>query len=111
MSAMVGKGSVTHNSRKFQAKNVKADCTQYNLEYCNEDIKQVYHDLFDDAMKRYNEKQARNDRKINNYYEKIRTGKQEKLFHEVIFQIGNKDDMNAGSPDGELAKEILNEFM
>ena len=48
---------------------------------------------------------------IDNYYEKIRRGKQEKLFHEVIFRIGNKDDMNARSEDGLLAKRILTEFM
>lgn len=48
---------------------------------------------------------------IDNYYEKIRRGKQEKLFHEVIFQIGNKDDMNAKNEDGLLAKRILTEFM
>ena len=48
---------------------------------------------------------------IDNYYEKIRRGKQEKLFHEVIFQIGNKDDMNAKNEEGLLAKRILTEFM
>lgn len=108
---MVGKGSLTHNSRAFKAKNVKEDYTQYNIEYCNENIKAVYHELFDKALERYNEKQTRNDRKINDYYEKIRTSKQEKLFHEVIFQIGNKDDMNAQSENGELSKKILDEFM
>ncbi|MCR1842956.1 plasmid recombination protein [Murimonas intestini] len=108
---MVGKGSITHNSRAFKAKNIKEDYTQYNIEYCNENIKTVYHELFDEALERYNEKQTRNDRKIDNYYEKIRTSKQEKLFHEVIFQIDNKDDMNAQSENGELAKKILDEFM
>ena len=48
---------------------------------------------------------------IDNYYEKIGRGKQEKFFHEVIFQIGNKDDMNAKNEDGLLAKRILTEFM
>lgn len=42
---------------------------------------------------------------------KIRQGKQEKLFYEVIFQIGNKDDMNAQNEDGLLAKRILTEFI
>ena len=42
---------------------------------------------------------------------KIRQGKQEKLFYEVIFQIGNKDDMNAKSEEGLLVKKILTEFM
>ncbi|MDE7432082.1 MAG: plasmid recombination protein, partial [Lachnospiraceae bacterium] len=45
------------------------------------------------------------------YYEKIRRGKQEKLFYEVIFQIGNKDNMNVQSKEGQLAKDILCEFM
>ena len=74
-------------------------------------LKQVYHKLFDEALERYNAKQKRKDRMIDNYYEKIRRGKQEKLFHEVIFQIGNKDDMNAKNEDGLLAKRILTEFM
>lgn len=82
-----------------------------NVEFCHSDIKQVYHELFDEALERYNAKQKRSDRKIDDYYEKIRQGKQEKLFHEVIFQIGNKDDMNVKSAEGQLAKEILIEFM
>ena len=67
--------------------------------------------MFDEALERYNAKQKRKDRVIDDYYEKIRQGKQEKLFHEVIFQIGNKDDMNAKSEEGLLAKKILTEFM
>ena len=63
------------------------------------------------SRERYNAKQKRKDRMIDNYYEKIRRGKQEKLFHEVIFQIGNKDDMNAKNEEGLLAKRILTEFM
>lgn len=108
---MVGKGSVAHNDRDFTAKNVDKERTQYNVVYCNENLKEVYHKLFDEAVDRYNAKQTRNDRKIESYYDKIRTGKQEKLFHEVIFQIGNMDDMNAQSENGQTAKTILNEYM
>ncbi len=111
ISGMVGKGSLTHNRRAFKAKNVKEDYIQYNIEYCNENIERVYHELFDEAQERYNAKQTRSDRRIDNYYDKIRTGKQEKLFHEVIFQIGNKEDMNTQSKYGELAKKILDKFM
>ena len=111
ISAMIGKGSVNHNTRVFTAKNVDKNRSADNVEFCQEDIKQVYHKLFDEARERYNAKQKRKDRMIDNYYEKIRRGKQEKLFHEVIFQIGNKDDMNAKSEDGLLAKRILTEFM
>ena len=111
ISAMIGKGSVNHNTRAFTAKTVDKNRSADNVEFCQEDIKQVYHKLFDEARERYNAKQKRKDRMIDNYYEKIRRGKQEKLFHEVIFQIGNKDDMNAKNEDGLLAKRILTEFM
>ena len=71
----------------------------------------VYHELFDEAVERYNEKQKRKDRCIDDYYEKIRTGKQERLFHEVILQVGNKDDCASESENGELAAKILDEYM
>ena len=111
ISGMMGKGSINHNTRAFSAKNVDTERSIYNVEFCHAEIEEVYHELFDEALERYNAKQKRNDRKIDNYYEKIRQGKQEKLFHEAVFQIGNKDDMNAKSEEGELAKEILTEFM
>lgn len=108
---MVGKGSVDHNSREFNAKNTDPARTPNNISYCNENIQKVYDTLFGEALKAYNAKQTRSDRIIKNYYEKIRTSKQEKPFHEVIFQIGNKDDMNAQSEEGQLAARILDEFM
>ena len=111
ISGMMGKGSVNHNTRAFSAKNVDKERSRDNVEFCHSDIKEVYHTLFDEALERYNAKQKRSDRKIDDYYEKIRRGKQEKLFYEVIFQIGNKDDMNVQSNEGQLAKEILSKFM
>lgn len=110
ISAMVGKGSVNHNSRKFKAENVDGSRTPLNVDYCNEPIKKTYHELFDEALKRYNAKQTRADRKIANYYEKIRNSKQEKPFHELILQIGDKENMNAESENGQLAGQILDEY-
>ncbi len=110
ISAMVGKGSVNHNSRKFKAANVDGERSHLNIDYCYEDIKAVYHELFDEALERYNAKQTRADRCIENYYEKIRSGKQEKPFHEIILQIGDKDNMSALTEDGQLAKKILDEY-
>ena len=110
ISAMVGKGSVNHNSRKFKAENVDGIRTHLNIDYCNEPIKKIYHELFDEALKRYNEKQTRVDRRIENYYEKIRNSKQEKPFHELILQIGDKENMSAESESGILAREVLNEY-
>lgn len=107
---MVGKGSVNHNSRKFKAENVDGSRTRFNIDYINEPIKKVYHELFDEALEKYNAKQTRKDRIIPDYYEKIRSSKQEKVFHELILQIGDKDNMACGTENGELAKEVLNEY-
>lgn len=111
ISAMVGQGSVNHNSRKFHAKNTDPERSHLNITYCQENIKAVYHELFDEALERYNAKQTRADRRIENYYEKIRSGKQEKPFHEIILQVGNKDDMSADSDEGRLAAAVLDEYM
>lgn len=108
---MVGKGTVNHNSRKFHAKNTDPERSHLNVEYCNENIKDVYHELFDEALARYNAKQTRKDRRIDNYYEKIDASKQEKTFHEIILQVGNKDDMNATTENGRLAAKVLDEYM
>lgn len=111
ISARVGRGSVNHNTRKFHAKNTDPERSHLNITYCEENIKAVYHELFDEALARYNSKQTRADRKIKDYYEKIRASKQEKTFHEIILQVGNKDDMHTGSDEGSLAVEILEEYM
>ena len=108
---MVGQGSVNHNSRAFNAKNTDPERSHLNITYCHENIKAVFHELFDEALKRYNDKQTRADRKIEDYYEKIRSSKQEKPFHEIILQVGNKDDMSAESEDGQLAAAVLDEYM
>lgn len=107
----MGKGSVAHNSRQFKASNVDPERTSLNRRYCNRNIKKVYEELFGEALEKYNAKQTRSDRKIKNYYEKIRTSKQEKPFTELVMQIGNHEDTNAQSEFGAKAAEILDEYM
>lgn len=111
ISFMTGKGSVNHNSRKFHAKNTDPERSHLNVEYCNENVKDVYHELFDEALARYNDKQTRSDRRIDDYYEKILSSKQEKPFHEIILQIGDKDNMGATNENGQLAAKVLDEYM
>lgn len=111
ISFMNGEGSIGHNTRSFIAKNVDANRTKDNIILINEDIKQVYHKLFDKALDEYNAKQKRKDRQIKNYYEKIKRSKQEKLFYEVIVQIGNKDDTGVGSYPAEIATQILKDYV
>ena len=67
--------------------------------------------MFDEAPARYNEKQTRSDRRIDDYYEKIRSGMQEKPFHEIILQIRDKDNMGAKTENGQLAAKVLDKYM
>ena len=110
ISGMTGRGSIRHNNRSFSAANIDRSRTGLNVTFCQEDLKQVYHQVFDEALAAYNAKKKKTRDKIPDYYEHIRQGKQEKLFHEVIFQIGNKDDCGCGSPDGDRAAAVLKEF-
>ena len=111
LSIAKGKGVLGHNSREFTAENIDTERTKFNTCYIHEDIKKVYHKLFDVALEKYNNKQKRNDRKIPDYYEKIRTSKQEKVFYEIIAQVGNLEDMSCTSEYGKLTEQILDEYM
>ena len=77
----------------------------------NENLKQVYHKLYDDSLKKYNAKQKRKGRQIKDYYEKISRSKQEKLFYEVIVQIGNRDDTGVGSEAADIAVKVLTDYV
>ena len=110
ISVMIGKGSVNHNNRDFIAENVDAERSCRNIHYCNEPIEKVYHEMFDGALERYNAKQKRADRRIENYYEKIRSGRQEKPFHEIVVQIGDREDTSAKNEQGSLAMHVLDSY-
>ena len=79
ISGMIGAGSLAHNRRDFIAENVDSDRVQLNICYKNENLKEVYKELFYNAVEIYNVGK-RKDRQITNYYEKIRHGRHEKLF-------------------------------
>lgn len=110
LSITIGKGSIGHNNRAFFADNIDSTRSQNNIIFHKENIKEVYHELFDTALAEYNEKQKRNDRIIKDYYDHIFHSKQEKPFYELIIQVGNKDDTPCNSDDGKLATQILIEF-
>ena len=50
ISGMIGAGSLAHNRRDFVAENVDPDRVQLNICYKNENLKEVYKELFDDEM-------------------------------------------------------------
>lgn len=110
ISIRIGKGSISHNNRKFVAKNVDEKRVKDNVVLCCDNLKDVYDDLFGAALAEYNAKQKRKNRRIENYLDHITNGKQEKPFYELVFQIGNKDDTPCGTPDAEITTNILREY-
>ena len=110
ISGVIGKGDLYHNNRRFIAENVDRSRTQDNITIISEDVKSVYHELFDKSLAEHNSKQKRKDRIIKDYHDHIRHSRQEKEFHEVIFQIGNKDDTPCGSDIAKRATEALKQY-
>ena len=95
ISVSKGEGSLNHNNRKFKTANVDPSRTHLNIilkKPCQKVLQNAYHELFDNALQKYNGRQKRDDRKIKNYLSHIQNSNQEKPFHEVVVQIGNKDN-------------------
>ncbi len=61
---MTGRGSIRHNNRSFSAANVDRSRSGQNVTFCNEDLKKVYHELFDEALAAYNAKKKKTRDKI-----------------------------------------------
>ena len=71
LSGMTGAGSIRPNTRSFSAANVDRSRTAQNIVFCNEDLQQVYHMVFDEALAAYNAKQTKTSDKIPDYYEDV----------------------------------------
>ncbi len=117
-----GKGSLTHNNRKFSAKNVDGSRTKDNVVFVEQSIEEAYEQLFGAAVERYNAKQKRADRKIKtSYYEHlfkrspapsvVTSADKRKSFYEDVVQIGTMQDTGVGTPDAEIAAACLTEYM
>lgn len=95
-----GRGYLNHNDRTIKQVNSrswKPELSSQNIVYVNEPIQNVYHELFDPALDKYNAKikQSKNpQRVIKDYYEHISRSKQEKPFYEFIVAFGNVNDKN-----------------
>lgn len=121
ISMCQGKGSLSHNNREFTAKNIDSSRTAGNIVFVRQDLGETYDQLFGAAAERYNARQKRNDRKINNYFQhlfnrepskSVITGaNKQKSFYEDLVQIGTKDDTGVGTPDAEIAVACLREYI
>ena len=112
-----GKGSQLHNRREYEKigkpipDNIDSSKTAENITLVDRGIRQVYQEIFGDALEQYNSKQKRADRKIEDYYDHIQKSKNgEKLFYEDVVQWGSKDDFQ--EPEmRERAKKALVQYV
>lgn len=92
--------NIRHNNRELTEKefrskahkHIQREKSKYNIQIFKRDIKDVYHELFDDALNAYNAKQKRKDRKIDDYYKHVQKSKNLDLQREFIVAVGNKAD-------------------
>lgn len=117
-----GKGCLTHNNRKFAARNVDSSRTGNNIVFAEQSIAAAYDKIFSAAVERYNTKQKRSDRKIRSgYFEHVfkrspaqsvvTSADKRKSFYEDVVQIGTMQDTGVGTPDAEIAAACLTEYM
>lgn len=115
--------NIRHNNRELTEKEFKSDAhkhikrekSKYNIQIFKRDIKDVYHELFDDALNAYNAKQKRKDRKIDDYYKHVQKSKNLDLQREFIVAVGNKADWEKLSFEekqevGEVLERYVRDF-
>ena len=79
-----------HNLRKYDD-DKELICTIRGTSSIVEDTKNLYLELFEDARIKYNEKQTRDDRKIENYFNHISNDNKRDLACEIIIELGDMD--------------------
>lgn len=77
-----------HNLRKYD-KNIELIFTIKGTSSIVNDTQKLYLDLFEDARIKYNEKQTRSDRKIDNYFNHISNDNKHDLACEIIIELGD----------------------
>lgn len=96
-------------SEKEKAKNSHIDFSRSseNVYLIQRDLKALYREEFSEALKNYNNKQKRSDRRIKDYYNHIKSSKKTALQQEMIIQVGDKDDFLDNQENTEKANEVL----
>ncbi|PGF06519.1 plasmid recombination enzyme [Bacillus pseudomycoides] len=109
------KTNIKHNNRTMSEKEKernshidysKSDDNKYLVQ---KDLRELYREEFGEVLEKYNAKQKRNDRKIDDYYKHIQSSKKTSLQQEMIIQVGDMNDFNCRA-DYENANEILLEW-
>lgn len=93
--------SIKHNNRSIDPnfdfdkkghQHIEREYTSLNEVLVHRDIREIYNKEFGQAVKDYNSKQKRKDRRIKDYYSKVKHSKNQRTQIEFIVQVGNRDD-------------------
>ncbi|MGI7017269.1 plasmid recombination protein [Campylobacter coli] len=123
------KTSISHNNRTLDEeqqknkyhKHINFDKSNENIYLEQTPIREKYEELFGEEVEKFNAKQKRADRKIDDYYAKVLKDKKLEPQREFIIQVGSIDDYRMtkddGSPTGltleqiERNKQIANDIL
>ncbi|PEF72337.1 plasmid recombination enzyme [Bacillus pseudomycoides] len=109
------KTNIKHNNRTMREKEKERNShidysrSDENKYLVQKDLKELYQEEFGEALEKYNAKQKRSDRKIEDYYKHIQSSKKTSLQQEMIIQVGDLNDFIRNA-DYKRANEILLEW-
>ena len=82
-------GKVNHHNLRLYDNKQELIKTIKGSNDITKDVKELYLDLFDEARLEYNNKQTRDDRKIDNYFNKINDDTKHDLACEIVIELGD----------------------
>lgn len=109
------KGNFNHNRRTLSKvpENVDPTRTAFNKILIDKDIRQVYKEVFGEALAEYNANQVAKkhpERQKKDYYSSICHDKKTESFREAVVQIGNKDKQLPRWESNEILQKFLKQF-
>lgn len=109
------KGNFNHNRRTNSKvpENVDPTRTAFNKILIDKDIRQVYKEVFGEALAEYNANQVAKkhpERQKKDYYSAVCHDKKTEPFREAVVQIGNKDKQLPRWESNEILQKFLKRF-
>ena len=109
------KGNFNHNRRTNSKvpENVDPTRTAFNKILIDKDIRQVYKEVFGEALAEYNANQVAKkhpERQKKDYYSSVCHDKKTEPFREAVVQIGNKDKQLPRWESNEILQKFLKRF-
>jgi hypothetical protein len=110
-----GQANRAHNNRTDyvvkQQEHIAPTLSQYNEYIIDIPPREAYTQIFGAALKEYNTKQTRLERKIDDYYNHVRKDKKKNAVYEIIIQVGDNEDTGVDFHSTKTERKIIKEFI